>query len=979
VRAPTDFTPPRANRSRRRILLAVAAAAVVLLLLSLRWIAGLYTDSLWYSSIGQHEVFWTVIEVKVGLFLVFGLVFFFAMWVNLLLCNRLGPSELYLDAPEDELVRRFHAAVRPYAGRLYALLALVLAVIAASTAIGRWSDFLLFSNSQSFGIKDPQFGLDEGFYVFRLPFLTFLVDWVLAALVAIIVFTVIFHYLNGGIRAARVTPRVSPGVKVHLSVLIALLAVAKAAGYLVARWHMVTSTTSGVVEGPGYTDVHARIPALELLFWMCLIAAVILLVNIRQRGWALPAIAIGLWAFVALVIGVIYPAVLQTFKVTPAQSTLEKPYIQRNIQATRAAYNLRSVGQSPFRASTVKPSVTAPALTATLADIRQWDPEAQISQSTYQQLQTLRNYYEFSQLGEDRYMVNGRLTPVNVGVRELNVAGLQNPTWVNQHLQYTHGYGLVISPSNAVQQNSDHPVFDVQGIPTQSSAGLPPVAYPNIYFGLNQKGFVVADTQLKELNYEVPGGASNLGHYHGSGGIPMGNWFRRAMFAIRFHDLNLFLSSLITPKSRIIFVRNVVQIAERAAPFLSIDAHPYAVLVGGHVDWVLDGYTTTDQYAYSQNANTQLVPSDNGLPGSYNYVRNSVKVVVDAYSGRVTLYAMDPTDPILKAWESAFPGLIKDIRSMTQPLREHLKYPQDVFSIQAAVWGRYHISDAAAFYSNSDGWNITPTNGAGSPSNLLKLTTQYDKQGYIVSQSAARMDPLYQIYALPGTSAPQYTMTDAYVTTNAGNASGASAGGSVLNLTAFMVALNDPKHYGQLLVYRPPAGLTGPVQADSTMSSSPAPSSAISLLNKEGSQVLLGNILMIPVNGQMLYVRPMYVRATSSNFPLLRAMIVVYGSKTGFAPTLASALGQVFGGGSGGGGTPSYTVAELLALAQGEYTKAQAALAQRNLAAYQAAVNQMNIYVAQALSELPSTKGASSSSTTTTTTLPSASTHHTST
>ena len=334
------MTATRVGRPRRRIILLVVVAALIIFVILLRAFAGLYIDSLWYSSIGQHEVFSTVLTTKIGLFLVFGLVFFLAMWGNLLLCNRLGPPELFLDAPEDELVRRYQSAVRPYAGRLYALLSFVVALIAASSAIGRWQDYLLFANSKPFGIEDPLFHKDLSFYVFRLPFVTFVVDWILASLVAIIVFTAVFHYLNGGIRAARVTPRVSPGVKVHLSVLLALLALAKAVGYLIARWHMVTSTTNGVVEGAGYTDVHARLPALMLLFWLCLLAAVILLVNIRQRGWTLPVIAVGLWAFVALLIGVIYPAVLQAVKVTPAQSSLELPYIARNIHATRAAYGL---------------------------------------------------------------------------------------------------------------------------------------------------------------------------------------------------------------------------------------------------------------------------------------------------------------------------------------------------------------------------------------------------------------------------------------------------------------------------------------------------------------------------------------------------------------------------------------------------------------------------------------------------------------
>jgi uncharacterized protein len=967
VRSSADMTSTRVGRPRRRIILLVVVAALVILAVSLRSLAGLYTDSLWYSSIHQHEVFSTVLTTKIGLFLVFGLVFFLAMWGNLLLCNRLGPSELFLDAPEDELVRRFQSAVRPYAGRLYALLSFVLALIAASSAIGRWQQWLLFSNSRSFHLRDPLFNLDYSWYVFRLPFLTFVVDWTLASLLAIIIFTAVFHYLNGGIRAARVTPRVTPGVKVHLSVLLALLALAKAAGYLIARWHMVTSTTNGIVEGAGYTDVHARLPALTLLFWLCLLAAIILLVNIWQRGWTLPVIAVGLWAFVALLIGVIYPAVLQAVKVTPAQSKLEQPYIARNIAATRAAYKLNSVAVTGFAPSSRKPLLQQPGVQASLSDIRQWDPSPLIAQSTFQQIQNLRNYYSISSVGEDRYVINGKLTPVNEAIRELNTQSLPNATWVNQHLQYTHGYGMVMVPANQTQ-TSGQPIFALANVPQTTASGWPAVTQPDIYYGLTQNSFVVADSKQQELDYENST-QTKYRSYSGGGGVPLGGFFRRLMFTIRFGDLNLILSNLITPQSRIIYMRNVVQIAQHAAPFLSIDDHPYAAVVGGHVDWILDGYTTTDQYPYSENASTQLVPSDTGLPSSYNYVRNSVKIVIDAYSGQVTLYEMDPSDPILEAWHSAFPELFTPLAAMPHQLRAHLRYPQDIFSIQAAIFGRYHITKPSAFYSNGNGWSLSPTDGAGPPSDTIQLTQQVDKQGLVISQTVARMDPLYQVYALPGSTTPQYTLTDAYVAAAAASQSSTSVDSGVLNLTGFMVARSDPSDYGELSVYRPPLGTTGPVQADNKMSSDPTASGQITLLARTGSQVILGNVLMIPINGSMLYVRPMYVSASSNSYPLLKYEITVYKKKVGFASTLIGALAQVLTA-SGGGSqvTTGETANELLIAARGAYQDAVAALAAGNLGQYQKDIVLENHYVAQAYMLLTGQIAPGTGSTTTTTT-----------
>jgi uncharacterized protein len=995
VRSSADMTSVRVGRPRRRIILLVVVAAIVILAVSLRSIAGLYTDSLWYSSIHQHEVFSTILTTKIGLFLVFGLVFFLAMWGNLLLCNRLGPSELFLDAPEDELVRRFQSAVRPYAGRLYALLSFVLALIAASSAIGRWQQWLLFSNSRSFHIRDPLFNLDYSWYIFRLPFLTFVVDWVLASLLAIIIFTAIFHYLNGGIRAARVTPRVTRGVKVHLSVLLALLALAKAAGYLIARWHMVTSTTNGVVEGAGYADVHYRLPALLLLFWICVLAALILVANIFwQRGWTLPVIALGLWAFVALLIGVIYPAVLQAVKVTPAQSVLEQPYITRNISATRAAYNLTNVAVTNYTSTSDKPLLEQPGVAQTLSDIRQWDPDPQIAQATFQQIQGLRNYYAVSSLGEDRYLIDGRLTPVIEGMRELNSSGLPSATWVNVHLEYTHGLGIVMIPANQNQTSTGKPVFAEGNVPPKANDGFPAVTVPGIYFGLSQNGFVVVGTKSHEVNYDnhgtpvysryqpCPKGSSSTCQPGGS--VPVGGFFRRLMFAIHFGDPNLLLSNLITSESKIIYMRNVVQIAQHAAPFLSIDAHPYSAIVDGHLDWILDGYTTTDQYPYSQNASTQLVPGDTGLPASYNYVRNSVKIVIDAYTGQVTLYAMDPSDPILQAWESAFPGLIQSKTDMPPQLLAHLKYPEDIFSIQSAIYGRYHIKTPSSFYSNGDGWSLSPTDGAGSPSDTIQLSQQVAKNGSVISQTVARMDPLYQVYSLPGSSIPQYTLTDAYVAASSANqtSSTTTPSSGVLNLTAFVVALSDPNDYGHFVVYRAPPGAStpGPVLADSAMSSYPPASSKISYVDQHGSSVLLGNVLMIPINGSMLYVRPMYVSSVNTNLPLLNYFIAVYKQRRGFAPTLAGVLSQVLGTAGPTSSSPGHLdTNELIALALAEAQKASAALTAGGpnpLGLYQHYTNLENRYLAEAYSQLKS-PSTSSTPTTTTTTTPSSGTKKT--
>ena len=400
--------------------------------------------------------------VKLGLFGVFGAIFFVVMWVNLVVCDRLA-SEDIAAVQKDELVRRYQQVVRPYAGRLYVVLAIVMALIAASGTIGEWQNWILFRHGGNFGIKDPQFGKDIGFYVFKLPFLNFVVDWTLAILIVTLIVSALFHYLNGGILPQRGIPRVRPAVKAHLSVLLALIALTKAAGYVLQRWGLVNAH-DGYVDGAGYTDVHARLPALLLLVVVSIFAAAILLFNIRRQGWTLPVLAVGIWAFVALVVGVIYPALLQTLKVTPAQSSLEAPYIHRNIEATRSAYDVNHVVVKQFNATTSISATTAADSSSTLSNIRLWDPDPSITLQTFQKQQAIKSYYTFQSLGVDRYTVDGQTTPVLIGARSINPSNLPSQSWVNQHLQYTHGDGAVIALANQAQSNGN-PTYGIKDVP----------------------------------------------------------------------------------------------------------------------------------------------------------------------------------------------------------------------------------------------------------------------------------------------------------------------------------------------------------------------------------------------------------------------------------------------------------------------------------------------------------------------------------
>ena len=919
--------------------------------MSLRSLAGLWTDQMWFSQTGYGSVWTTLLVTKVGLAVVFGLIFFILMWVNLLLTDRFGARDLSFE-PEDEIVRRFQNVVRPYAGRIYAVIGVFTGLIAGLNATGQWQAYLLFIHSKSFNLKDALFHKDLSFYVFTLPFLSFIVTWTLVSLFVILLITAAFHYLNGGIRATRVSPRVAPRVKAHLSVIGAGIALMKAAGYIIAKWELVNST-NGYVQGAGYTDVHARMPAMTILFFLSLAAAIILLVNVRSRGWSLPAVAVGLWVFVALVIGVLYPAFLQALKVSPAQATLEAPYIQRDINATRAAYGLDGVAYHTFQGATTISTKQVVTDAATLANIRLWDPSSNIALQTVTKRQSIRSYYTFTTLAVDRYNVNGKVTPVLIGARQLNSSSLPSPSWVNTHLQYTHGEGAAVIAANAVDYTTGNPNFVVSNVPPQSTNGMPRLTQPDIYFGIGYSGWVVANTKQAELDYQIDSGP-NAGqpvetHYAAKGGVAVGGILSRVALALRLGDFNFLISNQITPKSRVLFVRDVTQMAKKAAPFLTFDQSPYAVIANGEVNFVLDGYTTTSQYPYSQNDESLNVNTGN-IPYGTNYIRNSVKVVINAYTGSMKYYVNDPKDPIIQAWESAFPKMFLPMSKMPASIRTHLRYPSDLFSVQAATLGHYHITNASAFYTASDKWEISPTTGAGTPSATLSRTEVTNAAGNVVSTSLSPMSPVYQVGSQPGQNHQQLLESVAYVP--AGNS------GTVQGLTAFMVATSDTNDYGHLNVYVTPRGtsVTGPVQADSEIQQTSAVSSIITLQDQHGSEVLLGNNLMVPLDQSVLYIRPLYVTSTSNPLPQLRYVIAVFNQDVAISPTLSGALSQVLGASFSSGSSPGSSsttptggtttsggsAASYLKQASADYTSAQAALQAGNLGQYQADVNAMN-------------------------------------
>ena len=946
MRVPTDV--PSRPRPVRRYQLWVLGAVVFLIIavIVVQGLANFYTNYLWYRSVHYTAVWRLMTETKLELAAVFVGVFFVACWASLWVVDRIAPRAL-LVSPELEIVRRYQQIVAGHTFALRTVVSLILALILGVSTDGQWQHWLMFQSGKAFGTSDPQFHKAVGFYVFKLPFLSFLVDWTLVSLLLLLIVTSVSHYLNGGLRFQGPSPRVDPRAIAHLSVILAAMALVRSAGYFyVDRYNLVFAKDS-IFNGAFYTDVHVRLPAIELLAVVALAVFVLMVFNVYQRSLTLPAIGLALWVLVALTAGVIVPALVQALKVTPAQSTLEVPYITRNIDATRAALGLDSVEEHSFAGvSNLTGGVVAGA-SATLDNLPLWEPS--ITSQTYQKLQQNGTGFTIAGLSLDRYRIGGSLTPFVIGVREVNAGDLPTQSWVNTHLQYTHGFGAILSPAN--QQNGGNPVFDISGVPPQSSAGAPKLSQTGsaVYFGLGETGYVVADTSQKEVDFSDANGNITSSHYTGSGGIPVGSFWTKAAFALRFHDLNLLISSDVGSKSRLMFNQDVRVRVAKVAPFLTVDDNPYPVIDKGQIDWIVDAYTTTSYYPYAQQAATSELPGGSGLVNaSFNYVRNSVKVVVNAYTGNMTFYATTKNEPILNTWESIFPGMFKPLSAMDDVLRAHLRYPEAMLMVQSQMFGRYHLTNPSSFYIANNAWELAPTSGTGSPDSPLPT----DAYG-----NTLRFVPEYEILQLPGASQTGFTAIEPL--------DPLSQGDRIQTLAALMTASCSYSHYGELSAYETPtrSATAGPAVVNSRIQSNTTVSQYVTLLGRAGSTVTLGTTLIIPIDDSLIYVRPLYVSSSQNAYPQLTRYIVVYGNQVQMGTSLGAALSGVFGAitssiGGGNGEIPA-TVRALIASAQSYYNQGVAALKTEDLSTYSADMKIVGNLIAQAEKELKkSTKSA---------------------
>lgn len=928
---------------RRRGPLPITIGILVVIGVALVSMSGFYADWLWFKSVDFTSVWSTVLLTKIELFVTAGILTAAVILANIVIAFKRRPLYVPMSIEADNL-ERYRAQIEPIKRWVVIGLGLALFYFAGTSGSTVWSTWLLFKNSTPFGIKDPQFNMDISFFAFRLPFWQTLIAWGISTLVLAIIASAVVHYLYGGIRLQVREDRTTVAARVQLSVLLGGVVLLKAVAYWFDRYALALKE-SKLITGLTYTDVNAVLPAKAILAAIAVVCALLFFANIVRRSWVLPAAGTALLVVSSILIAGLYPGAIQQFQVKPSESSKEAPYIQRNIDATRTAYGLDDVKVTDYQATLTTSAGQLSKDAATIANIRLMDPN--VIPATFRQLQQIKPYYTFpDSLDVDRYMVNGVKRDTVVAVRELNIAGNPSRNWINDHLVYTHGFGFVAAFGNT---------RDADGKPSFAVGDLPPTKglgefEPRIYFGENVPdysiiGGVKTDTPVE---FDYPDDASANGQknftYTGTGGVPVGSLMNKIVFALKYQEQRILLSSLINKDSKILFERHPRDRVAKVAPWLTLDGDPYPAVVDGKVLWIIDGYTTSAGYPYSKQTSLASATSDALTANSsavtaqgnqnINYIRNSVKATVDAYDGTVTLYQWDEKDPVLATWSKAFPGTITPKSKISKDLMSHIRYPEDLFRVQREILSAYHVKTAAAFYGGQDFWRVPRD-----PSTF--------------GANASAQPPYYLTLQMPGEAKPEFAMTTPFVPR-----------GGRENLSAFAVVNSDAgPNYGKITVLQLPrsTNVAGPSQVASNFEAKPEVANSLSLLRQGGSDVVLGNLLTLPVGGGLLYVQPVYVRATSNAaaYPLLQKVLVSFGDQIGYDDTLKGALDQVFGGNSGtttppGGTTPTTgttnnSLASALASAKAALADGQAALAKGDFAAYGRAQDRLKSAIAAAI------------------------------
>jgi uncharacterized membrane protein (UPF0182 family) len=809
----------------------------------------LYTDWLWFQEVGFTTVFTTRLQLSGWLFIGLGAVVFVFLFVNLSVAARTAPPDVLWEL-EDQLGLPGRAILEPLVRRLLLPVIAVISFFSGARATGSWTTVLEYLNRTAFNQTDPLFGRDLGFYFFVLPFWRLLYAWSTALVAGTLILVAAVYVLQRSLVLTARGPRLAAGARTHLLGLAALLLLLRAIGFWLDRFDLLYAPR-GFVFGASYSDVHASLPVLQWLIVLAVLCAAACVFQMFRPGWRF--LVAGLVVLVVLwVAGLgIAPALLQSYRVKPNELVYERPYIENNIRMTRQAYALDRIVEKDFAAEDNLNAAALERNNLTIKNIRLWDHRPLLT--TYGKLQEIRTYYKFRDVDVGRYTLNGEYRQVTLSARELSYRDLPSKSWINEHLTYTHGYGLVAGPVNRITAEG-LPEFFIKDIPPAVAGGMPKITRPEMYYGEIGNEYVFVRSRSQELDY--PSGDQNVySRYEGRGGIPVNSIVRKAAFAARFGALTVLLSNDLGPESRVMIYRDIGARVQEAAPFLKFDRDPYLVITSdGRLMWMIDGYTTSERYPYATPVR------------GFNYIRNSVKATVDAYHGTVSYYVADAEDPVIRTYAKAFPGLLKPLAEMPKDLQAHIRYPEDLFTVQARMYATYHMQDPQVFYNKEDLW-------------VLPRLPQEGRD--------REMEPYFTVMRLPGEAREEFVLLSGF------NPSGRD------NMIALMVARMDPPQYGQIVAYAFPKQklVFGPRNIQARINQDPIISQQIALWNQQGSRVITGNLLAIPIDQSLIYVQPLYLAAAEQGaLPELRRVVVAYGNQIAMEPTLEAALARIFGG-----------------------------------------------------------------------------------
>ena len=833
--------------------IGVGVIALILVIALLFVAKGVYTDWLWFGQLGVLSLFKKILIMRIWLFFAGALLVAALLLANLYLAYRFSRGESVLPVPPEV----FRLARIGVIGGVV-LTVFIMSMVFGLIAQGRWETFLIFLNRVPFGIEDPQFNRDMSFHVAVMPMLHFIQGWLMGAVIAIMVAVAGLYLAIFALRGKKFS--LTPKVRGHLAVLAALLMVTIAAAHYLDIFELLFSGR-GAAPGAGYTDVNARIPVLWLLVAIALVSAVGFLVSLYYGGVRLMIASFTLWAVLAILAGAMYPVAFQRFRVNPDEFNKEETYIQRNLEATRAAYKLENILEQPFL---YKPELTAKDIAdnpQTIDNVRLWDPVPLTA--VYNQVQFFELYYDFLGMDVDRYIIDGQYRQVMLAPRELSPEDLPEEAqrWVNRKLQYTHGYGVSMSPVTSTTEEGK-PEFFLQDIPPVGEVSL---EQPQVYYGENTTDFVIVNTNTDEFDFPGPqGGDPVYSEYQGGGGVPVGSFFRKLAYSWDLLDFNILISNQFTKDSRIMYRRTIQDRIGTVAPFLRLDSDPYLVVADGKLWWIQDAYTVTDRYGYSANAQE-----------GFNYIRNSVKVVLNAFNGSLKFYVVEPDDPVIRMYQRAFPDLFEPVTrpdpfQAIQPeaLRDHVRYPIDLFSVQTQLYLRYHMRDPQVFFNREDQWDVG---------------------NELFFNQPQKVKPYYVIMKLPGEVQEEFVLIMPFTPFNKPN------------MVAWMAARNDGPYYGQLQTFKFPTGgedVSGTEQVEARITNDDTIRERLTLLCPEGTVLCIrGNLLVIPIGQSVLYVEPLFIRPVGLDFPQLKQVFVADGHSVVMADSLSEGLDLLVGKG----------------------------------------------------------------------------------